>query len=67
MNRLDRLFAITLMLQAKGRLRAKDLTAWLEISERTIYRDIATLSESGVHGRGDARRGQVQGPVPTTL
>ena len=48
MNRLDRLFAITLMLQAKGRLRAKDLAAWFEVSERTIYRDIAALSESGV-------------------
>ena len=48
MNRIDRLFAITLMLQAKGRLRAKDLAESFEVSERTIYRDIAALGESGV-------------------
>ena len=48
MNRIDRLFAITLLLQARGRLRAKDLAVWFEVSERTIYRDIAALSESGV-------------------
>jgi len=48
MNRIDRLFAITLLLQARGRLRAKDLAAWFEVSERTIYRDIAALSEGGV-------------------
>ncbi len=48
MNRIDRLFAITLLLQSRGRVRAKDLAAWFEVSERTIYRDIGALSESGV-------------------
>ena len=48
MNRIDRLFAITTRLQAHGRLRAADLARVFEVSTRTIYRDIAALSESGV-------------------
>jgi predicted DNA-binding transcriptional regulator YafY len=48
MNRLDRLFAITTMLQRKGTVRAVDLAAAFEVSTRTIYRDIGALSESGV-------------------
>lgn len=48
MNRIDRLFAITTRLQAHRRLRAVDLARIFEVSTRTIYRDIAALSESGV-------------------
>ena len=48
MNRIDRLFAITTRLQARGHLRAADLADIFEVSTRTIYRDIAALSESGV-------------------
>ncbi len=48
MNRIDRLFAITLQLQSKKHLRAQDLARIFEVSERTIYRDMAALSESGV-------------------
>lgn len=48
MNRIDRLFAITLQLQSKKRLRAQDLAKHFEVSERTIYRDMQALSESGV-------------------
>ena len=48
MNRIDRLFAITTQLQARGHLRAADLASLYEVSVRTIYRDIAALSESGV-------------------
>ncbi|PZS04170.1 MAG: YafY family transcriptional regulator [Candidatus Chloroheliales bacterium] len=48
MNRTDRLLAIVLELQGKGKLRAEDLAATFEISKRTIYRDIQALSESGV-------------------
>lgn len=48
MNRMDRLFAITLLLQAKKKLRAQDLAEKFEVNERTIYRDMAALSESGV-------------------
>ncbi|MDF3039816.1 MAG: YafY family transcriptional regulator [Thermomicrobiales bacterium] len=48
MNRIDRLFGITTHLQARGHLRAADLADIYEVSIRTIYRDIAALSESGV-------------------
>lgn len=48
MNRIDRLFAILLLLQQKSRLRAQDLAAEFEVSKRTIYRDITALSEMGV-------------------
>src|SRR5215216_704495 len=48
MNRIDRLFSITTRLQARGSLRAADLARIYEVSIRTIYRDIAALSESGV-------------------
>lgn len=48
MNRTDRLLAIVLELQSKGRQRAEDLAATFETSKRTIYRDIEALSEAGV-------------------
>ncbi len=48
MNRIDRLFAITTRLQSRGRVRAIDLAEHFEVSLRTIYRNIAALSESGV-------------------
>jgi predicted DNA-binding transcriptional regulator YafY len=48
MNRIDRLFGILLRLQRRGRVRALDLAQHFEVSERTIYRDIAALNELGV-------------------
>lgn len=48
MNRTDRLLAIVLELQGKGRQRAEDLAATFETSKRTIYRDILALGEAGV-------------------
>ena len=48
MNRTDRLLAIVLELQGKGRQRAEDLAATFETSKRTIYRDIEALCEAGV-------------------
>jgi len=38
--RADRLLAILMLLQARGRLTAAQLAQELEVSERTIYRDI---------------------------
>ena len=48
MNRIDRLFAILLLLQRKRLVRAQDLAAAFEVSERTIYRDMDALCETGV-------------------
>jgi len=48
MNRVDRLFGILLRLQRHRRVRAQDLARHFEVSERTIYRDIAALNELGV-------------------
>ena len=46
--RADRLISMMLMLHSKGRMTAQDLASQLEVSERTIYRDIEALSISGV-------------------
>lgn len=46
--RADRLLSIMLLLQIQGRLTAKELAAELEVSERTIYRDMDALSSAGV-------------------
>lgn len=48
MNRTDRLLAIVLELQGRGRQRGEDLAATFEVSQRTIYRDIQALCEAGV-------------------
>jgi len=48
MNRTDRLLAIVLELQGKGKQRAEDLAKTFETSKRTIYRDIEALCEAGV-------------------
>ncbi|MDV6235658.1 YafY family protein [Leptospira ellisii] len=46
--RADRLLSILLQLQAKGRISSKELAKKLEVSERTIHRDMEALSASGV-------------------
>ncbi len=44
MQKTERLLAITLLLQARGKMTAKHLATILGVSTRTIYRDIDILS-----------------------
>ncbi|WP_354639473.1 helix-turn-helix transcriptional regulator [Kitasatospora camelliae] len=46
--RADRLLALLLLLQNRGRMTAPELAAELEVSVRTVYRDIEALGASGV-------------------
>jgi predicted DNA-binding transcriptional regulator YafY len=46
--RADRLLSLLMLLQARGRLTAHALAEELEVSERTIYRDVEALAQSGV-------------------
>jgi predicted DNA-binding transcriptional regulator YafY len=46
--RADRLISLLMLLQTRGRMTAQDLSTELEVSERTIYRDIAALGASGI-------------------
>lgn len=46
--RADRLLSALLLLQAYGRLTSRELAERLEVSERTMHRDMEALSASGV-------------------
>jgi predicted DNA-binding transcriptional regulator YafY len=46
--RADRLLSLLMLLQTRGRMTARTLAAELEVTERTIYRDLTALSASGV-------------------
>lgn len=61
MRRADRLFEIIQYMRRKapGTTRARDLSDALEVSERTIYRDIRDLMASGVPIEGEAGVGYV--------
>jgi predicted DNA-binding transcriptional regulator YafY len=54
MRRADRLFAIVQYLRGRRLTTAAQLARWLEVSERTVYRDIADLAGSGVPVDGEA-------------
>jgi predicted DNA-binding transcriptional regulator YafY len=61
LRRADRLFEIIQLLRRKssGPTRARDLGTALEVSDRTIYRDIQDLISSGVPIEGEAGVGYV--------
>jgi predicted DNA-binding transcriptional regulator YafY len=59
MRRADRLFAIIQLMRRNKLIRARDLAHKLEISERTVYRDIQDLVASGVPIAGEAGVGYV--------
>lgn len=46
--RADRLLSILMILQSRGKATARELALELEVSERTIYRDIIALSIAGI-------------------
>jgi predicted DNA-binding transcriptional regulator YafY len=51
--RASRLLSILLLLQTRGRMTAEELGAELEVSVRTIYRDMDSLGSAGVPLYGD--------------
>jgi predicted DNA-binding transcriptional regulator YafY len=52
--RASRLVSIILLLQARGRMTAAQLAVELEVSVRTIYRDVGALHAAGIPLYGDA-------------
>lgn len=59
MRRADRLFQIVQYLRGGRLVRARQLSEWLEVSERTIYRDVADLQSTGVPIEGAAGVGYI--------
>lgn len=54
--RADRLLSLLMLLQARGKLSARQLAIELEVSERTIYRDVEALSMAGIPVYGEPGR-----------
>jgi predicted DNA-binding transcriptional regulator YafY len=52
--RASRLLSILLLLQARGRMTAQQLADELEVSVRTVYRDVESLAAAGVPLYGEA-------------
>ncbi|MBL8236151.1 MAG: YafY family transcriptional regulator [Bryobacterales bacterium] len=54
MRRADRLFQLVQLLRRRRAVTAAELARSLEVSERTVYRDVRDLSLSGVPIEGEA-------------
>jgi predicted DNA-binding transcriptional regulator YafY len=68
--RADRLLSIVLLLQAHQQLTSRDLASRLEVSERTIHRDMDALSGAGIpvtSARGSGGGWSLLGEYRTTL
>lgn len=61
MRRADRLFALVQQLRRREVVTAAQLAARLEVSVRTVYRDIADLQASGIPIAGEAGVGYRMG------
>jgi len=61
MRRADRLFSLVQLLRRSRLVTANRLAQELEVSERTVYRDIRDLTLSGVPIRGEAGVGYALG------
>ena len=57
--RASRLVSMLLLLQTRGRLTAQELADTLEVSVRTVYRDVLSLHAAGIPLYGDAGHGGV--------
>ncbi|MEO0729827.1 MAG: YafY family protein [Pseudomonadota bacterium] len=59
MRRAERLFEIIQLMRRSGLIRARELAEKLEVSERTVYRDIQAMIAQGVPIDGEAGVGYV--------
>src|SRR4051812_50049758 len=61
--RADRLIAVLLLLQTRGRITVAEVARELEVSSRTARRDLEALGMAGVPVYSSAGRGGGGGPV----